>query len=260
MQTTEESGGRALLSPKVGRGPRAEFPPAKEIWQGLRFVFREEKRVDLYLFSAPPVLLIESESVKRTAVLSSENRPGWSQNKGSCTIYGDSTLHWQSYFTFSDSYKNPCVLSRQVKCCFPILRSRRLRNFCQGSCLEVQYSFHSNNTQCLHRIFFGIITIADIIMNTFYVPHTGLHWFFKLALHHFSFTKGLYMFSRNHNYWVHVLHLLKSTRHAPSLEATLNIPAPRRRISELCLWAPGLYPVYFVHLSARCPKVITSSL
>ena len=198
MQTTEESGGRALLSPKVGRGPRAEFPPAKEIWQGLRFVFREENRIDLYQFSAPPVLLIESKSVRRTAVLSSENRPGWSQNKGSCTIYGHSTLHWQSYFTSSDSYKNPCVLSRQVKCVFHFSEAEGWGTFARSS----------NNTQCLHRIFFGIITIADIITNTIYVPHTGLHWFFKLALHHFSFTKGLYMFSRNHNYWVHVLHLL----------------------------------------------------
>ena len=153
MQTTEESGGRALLSPKVGRGPRAEFPPAKEIWQGLRFVFREENRIDLYQFSAPPVLLIESKSVRRTAVLSSENRPGWSQNKGSCTIYGHSTLHWQSYFTSSDSYKNPCVLSRQVKCVFHFSEAEGWGTFARSS----------NNTQCLHRIFFGIISAMVII-------------------------------------------------------------------------------------------------
>lgn len=62
----------------------------------------------------------------------------------------------------------------------------------------------------------------------------------------------------HHNFWVHVVQPLKCTRHAPSLEAILSIPASHRRVSELCLWAPGLYPVYFVHLLAR--DVLRSSL
>lgn len=130
-----QSGGRALLSPKVGRGPHAEFPPAKEIWQGLRFVFREENRVDLYHYSAPPVLLIESESVRRTAVLSSKNRADWSQNKGNCTTYGDSTLHWAVISHPLALRKSVCA-SRQVKYCFPLLRNRSEGTFARSPALK----------------------------------------------------------------------------------------------------------------------------
>lgn len=127
-----ESGSRALLSPKVGRGPRAEFPPAKETWQGLIFVFREENRVDLYHFSAPPVLLTESESVRRTAVLSSENRPGWNQNKGSCTTCGDSTLHWAKLFHILRFLQNSLCAKQAGKILFSTSQKQKVKELLPG--------------------------------------------------------------------------------------------------------------------------------